>query len=138
MLLLNIYLVDVLFNLEDASTKEQLVLASRRETALAMGAALVVPMILVHLAGFIKAGVETRLITSERSGWMWWDGCGSSCCAACSGNTSITAPHSYFIFHLISWHEVKSRGPPWRQRTCRRASPGGPPRRRRLIAASWI
>ena len=57
-LLLNIYLVDVLFNLEDKSTEEQLVLASRRETALAMGAALVVPMILVHLAGFIKVRLD--------------------------------------------------------------------------------
>lgn len=57
-LLLNIYLVDVLFNTKDPKTEEQLLTPSRSDTAMIVGAALVVPMVFVHLAEFIKVRMD--------------------------------------------------------------------------------
>lgn len=37
-------------------SQDQLFASSRSDTAMIVGAALVVPMLLVHIAGFIKAG----------------------------------------------------------------------------------
>eukprot|EP00434_Breviolum_minutum_P000523 symbB.v1.2.000450.t1/scaffold32.1/size405148/23 len=57
-LILNIYLVDVLFNKKDPQTQEQLIAPNRTDTAMILGAALVVPMIFVHIAGYIKVRLD--------------------------------------------------------------------------------
>ena len=57
-LLLSMYLVDVLFNTEDASTKDRLILPDRVSTALIMGCFFVAPMIAVHAVAVLKVHMD--------------------------------------------------------------------------------
>ncbi|CAE7242184.1 Abcb7 [Symbiodinium necroappetens] len=59
-LLLNIYMVDVVFNTGDSTTQEQLMLATRQETALLVGICLAAPMILMHVAALVKAKMDLK------------------------------------------------------------------------------
>lgn len=57
-LVLNIYLVDVLFNKQDPRTEERLIVSNRSDTAMIIGGALVAPMFVVHLAALIKTKMD--------------------------------------------------------------------------------
>ncbi|CAE7530256.1 ABCB10, partial [Symbiodinium natans] len=59
-LLLQVYLVDVVFNTTDAESQEQLIGSSRKETAIFVGILIAAPMFLVHIAALIKARMDLK------------------------------------------------------------------------------
>ncbi|CAJ1401466.1 unnamed protein product [Effrenium voratum] len=58
MLCLNIYIVDVLFNLDDPKTEELLWRPTRKGTAMVVGVAYVAPMLVLHLWDLLKAKMD--------------------------------------------------------------------------------
>lgn len=60
-LCLNIYIVDVLFNL-DSDTEDELIRPTREETAIVVGVIYVAPMMVLHLWDILMLGVERRTI----------------------------------------------------------------------------
>ena len=59
-LCLNIYLVDVLFNMNDPETKERLVLPSRLDTAYVIAGLYVAPMLVLHAWDLVKALLDVQ------------------------------------------------------------------------------
>lgn len=53
-LTLNVYLVDVILNMQDPGTEARLILSSREETAMLVGALYFLPLILIHLWHFLR------------------------------------------------------------------------------------
>ncbi|CAE7776225.1 SLC8A1, partial [Symbiodinium necroappetens] len=59
-LLLQVYMVDVVFNTADPEAEAQLIGSSRQESAIVVGVLLAAPMVLVHIAALIKAKMDLK------------------------------------------------------------------------------
>eukprot|EP00439_Symbiodinium_sp_Y106_P027438 s439_g3.t1 len=59
-LLLQVYMVDVVFNTTDPEAEAQLIGSSRQESAIVVGVLLAAPMLLVHIAALIKAKMDLK------------------------------------------------------------------------------
>jgi len=58
LLLLNVYMVDTLFNTADPNTESRLIGGSRHDTALFIAAAWLLPMVAIHVAATIKTRMD--------------------------------------------------------------------------------
>jgi len=57
-LLLNVYIVDVLFNTADPTTQDALLLPDRAGTAVLVGLFYVLPMVAIHIGGIVKVQMD--------------------------------------------------------------------------------